>query len=289
MPRPTYPADIGETIRSIRQTARDAWTGAQSRARYAVIRAAGIIIGERPGQWIGIDPGTTGGAARIRLATQTGEYGQLHISPDDEGLWSSLKSYGSDGEYTGMSLLPHRGGLWATSGSGDGETVTTVQLDRNRVYLGAMKGQDGARSILTSDYGLLSAATSGAYGLVQVDGQRATLRFRSSSGRTIAQVWVDSAGGGIAARDGSGNVVASVGVGTNGRVSIYESGTAVASAHSVHAAAPPDPGASAPPDDQIAYLRGRVAALEQRIDSLPFEAAAHPAQDPTDAAEGTHG
>ncbi|GAA1994429.1 hypothetical protein GCM10009799_20680 [Nocardiopsis rhodophaea] len=67
MPRPLYPSDIGGRIRRLEDRTREAWTAAQSRARFAAIRAASIVIGTATGNQITIDPDSSGAEPRIRF------------------------------------------------------------------------------------------------------------------------------------------------------------------------------------------------------------------------------
>ncbi|WP_141926318.1 hypothetical protein [Haloactinospora alba] len=71
MPKPNYPDDAGRTLNRINGRAREAWTAAQSRMRYATIRAASIILGSPSGQQTELSPSgihvTDSGTEYIRI------------------------------------------------------------------------------------------------------------------------------------------------------------------------------------------------------------------------------
>jgi len=70
---PAYPPDWATTWKNVQQGLKQAYTGAQSRVRYAAIRAASLVLGAEQGARIVIDPtGGVGAAPAIIFRPQEG-------------------------------------------------------------------------------------------------------------------------------------------------------------------------------------------------------------------------
>lgn len=191
MPKPNYPDDAGRTLNRINSRAREAWTAAQSRTRYAVIRAASIIVGAATGNRITIQPDVQGTTPRIEVQTSQGVMSLLAVG-DTIALVTGIDPGADDVTYVGISS--------------DGVAEMAAYSAGSRI--GSVRMSD--------EWVRLEHTTHGA---VLIDGVvGAQLKKYGPSGPTITDMTCTDDLAFMRARDSSGDLAALLSLGTDGRI-----------------------------------------------------------------------
>lgn len=142
---PAYPPDWATTWQNVQRGLKQAYTGAQSRVRYAAIRAASLVLGAEQGARIVIDP--TGGdasAPAIIFRPQTGS--KVAVLEATSAQYADevtviLRGGVNNGEtvYTEITM---GGGLirCAVKDAGSGQIVRSVDITEDYISLGVPVG-----------------------------------------------------------------------------------------------------------------------------------------------------
>lgn len=254
MPRPAYPPDWSSTIRGLQTGLRRAYTAAQTRIRYAAIRAASIILGEENSNRITIDPDPGGIAPRITVNTASGE-SRLFAMDGGIGMVAGPLDPADPTQLTGTG-----GAVVANLGF----SALSAIDDRGDVVA-------QARAWL-SEIALLYATGGTTIGRIRANSDRAEVYHRD-----YGWVLIDSDGVFLGAHDGSGGYAAYMWIRSDGTIATYESGAAAASAESGETlssttgvdALATEPDGEESLADQVARLRADVDELAAQVAAMP--------------------
>lgn len=183
---PAYPPDWATTMKEVQKGLKAAMTSAQTRVRYAAIRASRLIIGPQQGARIEIDPsGGPNGAPSITFRPQQGSKVATMIAtsdtwPDEVTVVLRGGTNNQDSVYTQVTM---GGGIARLSvhDAGDGSILRVVDVTEDYASIGAPSDSDrpyvyttddsvelnanGGRIVIASDggIGLYTAGTGGAF------------------------------------------------------------------------------------------------------------------------------
>jgi len=148
MPRPAYPPDWSSMIRGLQTGLRRAYTAAQTRVRYAAIRAASIVVGEANSTTISIDPRPGGGELpRLRFTSpsRVGHADLAATAAGDAEIGSVLNSVRDADNETYIVLTPASAVIGTRV---DGTVVARAQIAPARSDLRAIDSAGTLRSVV---------------------------------------------------------------------------------------------------------------------------------------------
>jgi len=152
---PAYPPDWATTWKNVQQGLKAAYTGAQSRVRYAAIRAASLVLGAEQGARITIDPrGGDASAPSITFRPQTGSKVatlQATSAQYADEVTVILRG-GVDKSETAYTEVTMGGGIirCAIRDAGSGQVIRSMEVTKDYAALGRV-GQSGEPSIWIDD------------------------------------------------------------------------------------------------------------------------------------------
>lgn len=148
MPRPAYPPDWSGMIRGLQTSVKRAYTAAQTRVRYAAIRAAAIVVGEANSTTITIDPRPGGGELPRLRFTSPSRVGHADLAVSAAGdaeIGTVLNSVRDADNETYIVLNPASAVIGTRV---DGTVVARAQIAPARSDLRAIDSAGTLRSVV---------------------------------------------------------------------------------------------------------------------------------------------